>query len=148
MEESHSTISPDNHIKGQQEPTQTKHDSFQSVTCKAKSSKKSSYSSRKQNPTKVNKEKCGPKKPRSAYIMFTINERPRLSVEYPKASATRLLKLLGAKWKTLSDIEKKPYDDMAQRDKLRYEAEKRRHHLGCSPETINLSQEFLFQSDL
>lgn len=33
-------------------------------------------------------------------------------------------KILGEKWKQLSDKEKKPYDEKAKKDKERYESEK------------------------
>jgi hypothetical protein len=34
---------------------------------------------------------------------------------------------LGAKWKEMSDSEKKPYQDMADRDKIRAETEKKQY---------------------
>jgi hypothetical protein len=41
-------------------------------------------------------------------------------------------KLLGEKWKELTDKDKKPYEDKAKVDKERYEAEKRTYQ-GASP---------------
>ncbi|EFP78745.1 Non-histone chromosomal protein 6 [Puccinia graminis f. sp. tritici] len=81
------------------------------------------------NPVKtkrVKKEKDpnAPKRPLSAYMYFSQDWRERIKTENPDVSFGEIGRLLGLKWKGLSEEEKKPYEDMASRDKKRHEAEK------------------------
>ena len=57
-------------------------------------------------------------------MFFVQDYRERIKEENPEASFGEVGKLLGAKWKEMSEAEKKPYNDMANRDKARAEAEK------------------------
>ena len=50
--------------------------------------------------------------------------RERVKEENPDLKVTEIAKVIGAKWKALTDEEKKKYNDMAEKDKERYEAEK------------------------
>jgi len=70
------------------------------------------------------KKKQGPKRPLSAYMFFCQAMRPDVKRENPNANFSDLGKLLGAKWQTLKDGEKKPYERQNQLDKERYEKEK------------------------
>lgn len=101
--------------------------------------------------TKSKKDPAAPKRPLSAYMFFSQDHREKVKTENPDAGFGTYLveiltvcatiadfvsylrfcnragdvgRLLGAKWKEMSDAEKKPYLDMANRDKLRAEAEK------------------------
>ncbi|KAH9450542.1 hypothetical protein MJO28_010015 [Puccinia striiformis f. sp. tritici] len=81
------------------------------------------------NPIKVKKVKKekdpnAPKRPLSAYMFFSQDWRERIKTENPEVSFGEIGRLLGLKWKGLTDEEKKPYEDMAARDKKRHEAEK------------------------
>ncbi|ORY00856.1 hypothetical protein K493DRAFT_390575 [Basidiobolus meristosporus CBS 931.73] len=121
---------------------------------------------RKRNRRKRKREQCGPKKPRKSpldYCLFKATPQcgePQ-GVGYSPAENA---------WSTVENAiqhrEKdqsnkhpslmvKPYEDMAQRDKLRYEEDKRRWYFGCSQEsattstpTTSLSQELFFQAEL
>lgn len=70
------------------------------------------------------KDKDAPKRPLSAYMFFSQDHRERVKAENPEAGFGDVGRLLGAKWKEMSDAQKKPYNDMANRDKARAEAEK------------------------
>lgn len=56
------------------------------------------------------KEK-GLKKPASAYILFTKVERPKIKRENPELTTMQISSKLGAKWATLSQVEKQPFVD-------------------------------------
>jgi len=70
------------------------------------------------------KKKQGPKRPLSAYMFFCQAMRPDVKRDNPAANFSDLGKLLGAKWQTLKDSEKKPYEKQNQQDKERYEKDK------------------------
>lgn len=54
-------------------------------------------------------KKQGPKRPSSAYFLFSMSIRNDLLQQYPEAKVPELSKLASAKWKELSDDDKKPY---------------------------------------
>lgn len=57
-------------------------------------------------------------------MFFSQDHRERVRNENPDASFGEVGRLLGAKWKDMSDAEKQPYKDMAERDKERASTEK------------------------
>ncbi|KAF7980416.1 hypothetical protein HWV62_38238 [Athelia sp. TMB] len=57
-------------------------------------------------------------------MFFSQDWRERIKTENPEAGFGEVGKLLGAKWKELDEEEKKPYVDMATKDKTRAEKEK------------------------
>eukprot|EP01128_Nolandella_sp_AFSM9_P012839 TRINITY_DN9675_c0_g1_i1.p1 TRINITY_DN9675_c0_g1~~TRINITY_DN9675_c0_g1_i1.p1 ORF type:complete len:414 (+),score=80.55 TRINITY_DN9675_c0_g1_i1:22-1242(+) len=67
--------------------------------------------------------KKGPKKPLSAYLFFSMQSRESLKQEYPSLGFGELMKMVGNQWKTLSEEEKVPFQEMAANDKLRYQRE-------------------------
>ncbi|WFD02046.1 Non-histone chromosomal protein 6 [Malassezia obtusa] len=74
--------------------------------------------------TKSKKDPAAPKRPLSAYMFFSQDWRERVKAENPDAGFGDVGRLLGTKWKEMSEDEKKPYVDMANRDKERAETEK------------------------
>lgn len=56
-------------------------------------------------------KKQGPKRPSSAYFLFSMSIRNELLQQYPDAKVPELSKLASAKWKELTDDEKKPFYD-------------------------------------
>ena len=66
-----------------------------------------------------------PKKPLSAYIIFSVASREKLLEENPelKGKTGELAKLAGAAWRELSEEERLPYEAKAAADKERYVAE-------------------------
>jgi len=73
---------------------------------------------------KKKKAKGGTKRALSAYMFFSQDWRERIKTENPDAGFGEVGKLLGAKWKELDDVEKKPYIELAAKDKNRVEKEK------------------------
>ncbi|CDS10408.1 hypothetical protein LRAMOSA03084 [Lichtheimia ramosa] len=73
---------------------------------------------------KGEKKKIGPKRSLSAYMFFSQANRQKVKDENPDASFGTIGKILGEKWKNMTDEEKKPYVEKAEEDKKRYEAEK------------------------
>jgi len=57
-------------------------------------------------------------------MFFSQDWRERIKTENPDAGFGEVGKLLGAKWKELDEEEKKPYVEMAAKDKVRAEEEK------------------------
>ena len=70
------------------------------------------------------KEKTGPKRPTQAYIFFCKAQRDVVKQENPNMNGKNVTAELGARWKALTDEEKKPYVALGDEDKKRYEAEK------------------------
>lgn len=70
------------------------------------------------------KDPNAPKRALSAYMFFANDQREVVRTENPSASFGQIGKLLGEKWKSLSESEKKPYEDKASEDKKRYEEQK------------------------
>ncbi|KAI8335098.1 non-histone chromosomal protein 6 [Chlamydoabsidia padenii] len=73
---------------------------------------------------RAKKDPNAPKRGLSAYMFFSQANRNKVKEENPEASFGQLGKILGQKWKEMSDEEKKPYNEQAEKDKARYEAEK------------------------
>ena len=66
-----------------------------------------------------------PKRGKSAYFFFMDDERPKQKEANPGASVAELAKLMGAEWnKIKGTAAAKKYEDLAAKDKTRYEKEK------------------------
>nr|AAR08136.1 high mobility group box protein HMGB2 [Suberites domuncula] len=72
---------------------------------------------------KKQKDKTKPKRSLTAFLFFCSEERPKMKEKNPGSSVGDLAKLLGAKWKGMSEDDKQPFSDMAQDDKDRYNDE-------------------------
>ena len=66
----------------------------------------------------------GPKRGISAYMAFATEMRPSIKAANPSASFGELGKLMGAAWAAMDAGAKKKYEDIAAKDKVRYESEK------------------------
>lgn len=80
-----------------------------------------------EEPKKKSSKKAkgdGIKRPTSDYIFFSNEKRKSIQQANPQMKQTEIAKKLGALWKTLSDDDKKPYREMAAKDKERYLREK------------------------
>jgi len=64
-----------------------------------------------------------PKRPLSSYMFFSRDHRAIVQKENPEAKFAQVGKILGAKWKSMSPEDKKPYIEMNAVDKIRYERE-------------------------
>ncbi|KAJ2907978.1 Non-histone chromosomal protein 6 [Coemansia aciculifera] len=70
------------------------------------------------------KPKTGPKRALSAYMFFSKDQRKTVQDENPDITFGQIGKILGDKWKSLSDAAKAPYNAQSEQDKARYAAEK------------------------
>ncbi|KAI8366236.1 high mobility group box domain-containing protein [Blakeslea trispora] len=70
------------------------------------------------------KDPNAPKRGLSAYMFFSQEQRQTVKDENPEATFGQIGKLLGEKWKNMSEEDKKPYVEKAEKDKQRYEGEK------------------------
>lgn len=66
------------------------------------------------------KDPNAPKKPMTAYFFFMAQERAVIKAENPTATIGELGKLMGLKWKGLSEEEKAPFNDAAAKAKDDY----------------------------
>ncbi|KAL2860618.1 high mobility group box domain-containing protein [Aspergillus pseudodeflectus] len=74
------------------------------------------------------KDPNAPKRGLSAYMFFANENREKVREDNPGISFGQVGKMLGEKWKALTDKERKPYDDKAAADKKRYEEEKAQYN--------------------
>lgn len=76
---------------------------------------------------KAKKSKNAPKNPRSAYLLFTRDERDIIKKENPKISPKEIMIELGKKWKATNEDIRKKYQEMANIDKERYQEEMKKY---------------------
>merc|ERR1712013_923331 len=72
--------------------------------------------------TKKPKDEKAPKRPQSAYFLWTASRRAAVKAANPDAKVTEIAILMGAEWKTLSEAEKKPFVAEAEKAKSTYTA--------------------------
>jgi len=72
------------------------------------------------------KANTGPKRAKSAYLYFSMAMRPEVKSANPDEKFGAIAKILGEKWKELSEEDKKPYQALAAKDKERYENDKKK----------------------
>jgi len=72
---------------------------------------------------KKRKKGGGPKRPLSAYMFFAKDQRPVVASENPGADFGELGKILGERWKSLSEEDKEQYARQNTEDKERYKQE-------------------------
>lgn len=83
------------------------------------------YSGPLKIPNKRPKRLAGaPKRGMSAFLMFSQVVRPQLRDEMPDKRNIEISKMLGERWKALSDEDKKPWVQKADEDATRYNEEK------------------------
>ncbi|KAJ9193768.1 transcriptional regulator family: HMG [Paecilomyces variotii] len=73
---------------------------------------------------KKKKDPNAPKRGLSAYMFFANEQRESVREQNPGISFGQVGKVLGERWKALSDEDRRPYEEKAQADKKRYEDEK------------------------
>lgn len=79
---------------------------------------------------KRQKDPNAPRRPMSAFFHFCAEERPKVRAQQPDISVGDIAKELGARWAALGDAAKTKYQDLNQRDRDRYEREKRAYDGG------------------
>ncbi|KAJ3495548.1 hypothetical protein NLG97_g3312 [Lecanicillium saksenae] len=73
---------------------------------------------------RAKKDPNAPKRGLSAYMFFANEQRENVREENPGVSFGQVGKILGERWKALSDKQRAPYEAKAAADKKRYEDEK------------------------
>ncbi|KAL2867100.1 high-mobility group nucleosome-binding protein [Aspergillus lucknowensis] len=81
------------------------------------------------------KDPNAPKRGLSAYFFFANENRDKIREDNPGIAFGQVGKMLGEKWRALSDKERKPYEDKAAADKKRYEEEKAQYNAGDEDES-------------
>ncbi|CAJ0880362.1 2382_t:CDS:10, partial [Entrophospora sp. SA101] len=76
------------------------------------------------------KDPNAPKRPNTAYILFSNEIRPETKDANPKANQKEIVTMIGQKWKALSSEQKKVYEDRYSADKERYDEELRAYRAG------------------
>ena len=66
------------------------------------------------------KNKDAPKKPLSAYLFFSMEERPKITEKDPNLKFVDITKMVAEKWKSLNEKDKAPYVTKANNDKERF----------------------------
>jgi HMG (high mobility group) box len=97
------------------------------VAEKKKAITKKTSTPKKTKTTKGTKKskKDGPKRALSAFMYFSKENRSKIQKENPDAGFGELGKLLGEAWSEATASEKKKYNALAEKDKARYEKEKK-----------------------
>lgn len=85
--------------------------------------------------TCVAQDPNAPKRGLSAYMFFANEQRENVREENPGVSFGQVGKILGERWKALSDKQRAPYEAKAAADKKRYEDEKQAYNVS-HPRTI------------
>lgn len=81
------------------------------------------YVASKGQKEKKEKDPDAPKKPQTSYFLFMNTKRPEIKAAEPGLGFGDMTKKLTEMWKALTDEDKKTYEDMAAKDKARYQAE-------------------------
>ncbi|KAK4459340.1 Non-histone chromosomal protein 6 [Cladorrhinum samala] len=77
---------------------------------------------------RTKKDPNAPKRGLSAYMFFANEQRENVREENPGVSFGQVGKILGERWKALSDKQRAPYEAKAAADKKRYEDEKQAYN--------------------
>jgi len=72
---------------------------------------------------KRTKDPNAPKRALSAFFWFCNDERPKVRAEQPESSVGDIAKELGKRWGVVTPEQKKKYEQLATKDKARYEKE-------------------------
>ena len=73
--------------------------------------------------SKKRKDPNAPKRAIGAYVWFTMDERPKIKKEFKGIKFAEMGKKLGERWRGLGPEEKRKYDMMASRDRVRLQRE-------------------------
>ncbi|PSN66708.1 Non-histone chromosomal protein 6 [Corynespora cassiicola Philippines] len=81
----------------------------------------------KETGGKKKKDPNAPKRGLSAYMFFANEQRDKVREENPGIKFGEVGKMLGEKWKSLTEKQRAPYEAKAAADKKRYEEEKAKY---------------------
>ena len=63
------------------------------------------------------------KKPKGAYIIYSIEQQEMMRKQNPHLSTIAITKMVGENWNRLDELQKRKYQDLASQEKVRYERE-------------------------
>ncbi|EEY66995.1 uncharacterized protein PITG_17485 [Phytophthora infestans T30-4] len=88
---------------------------------------------------KRKKQANEPRQPDTAYICFWKSRRPEVVAANPSLGAQLVSKEVARQWRALSDSERQVWEDMATKDKLRFQEEIARMHptLAAAPQSLS-----------
>lgn len=69
------------------------------------------------------KDPNAPKRNKSSYLLFCEERREHIKKNNPNITATQIIRVLGADWKTVSASDKTRFEALALKDKARFETE-------------------------
>lgn len=72
---------------------------------------------------KSQKDPNAPKRPLSTFFLFSQDERPKIKKDNPSLSVADIAKLIGERWRTISEDRKRHYEEKARQEKERYDRE-------------------------
>lgn len=75
----------------------------------------------RKNKKKQQKDPNAPKRPLSAFLWFSSDERPKAKATMADPTLGNVAKELGRRWAEISDHDKAKYTGLAAKDKARYE---------------------------
>lgn len=82
---------------------------------------------------RAKKDPNAPKRALSAFFFFSHEKRPSVQQGHPEWKVGQVAQELGRQWKDLTEAQKKVYEEMAGRDKGRYEIEMKDYKCGKKP---------------
>jgi len=100
-----------------------------------KASSKATSKSKGRGAEKKKKDPNAPKRGLSAYMFFANEQRENVRDENPGISFGQVGKVLGDRWKALTEKQREPYEKKAATDKKRYEDEKAKYNAQDDDET-------------
>jgi len=83
--------------------------------------------SRYQKEMEAYQKTLPPKRPLSSYIVFANEIRAGIQAENPEAPVYEIAKIIGAKWKTISNAEREKYKKQAEKLKGEYKKKLEKH---------------------
>mmetsp|Transcript_1758 Transcript_1758/g.5219 ORF Transcript_1758/g.5219 Transcript_1758/m.5219 type:complete len:183 (-) Transcript_1758:147-695(-) len=75
------------------------------------------HGSRKRKGASIKGEDNAPKRARNSFMIFVAEQRQAVQAQHPELTNQQISKVLGEKWKALSDAEKEPYRARAQEER-------------------------------
>ena len=70
-----------------------------------------------------------PKQAQSAYLIFAKDQMAIIKTANPTLSQVDIMKLVGANWKNISDLEKERYDKLAEEKKKQFQEDMSQYNL-------------------
>ena len=83
----------------------------------------------------------GPKKPRTAYILYNTEKRQEVITKHPNLKNPEIVKMLAEMWRSLTPKQKEPFLKMAEEDKQRYAKELAAFSVSSSKEEVKAPPE-------